>query len=186
MRMLKAAAVSALLMFGAAQSFAAPTSFVATTYIGQSTSLPGVRVVFPTSASGDTVSFLVNMQRVVSWNTAGNTTGAPYLVMFTALGAQAAGDSIKVQIDVGARPLNYTPGWLNIIAAANVNFHVGGNLTISGVANANPVKYSNVISSTLLPGPYWRVRLVTLAAITAGTQYEMRFPRQSSSVQSNN
>lgn len=171
------AAVGAVVGIGiAATSFGAPTSFVTPTYVGLGTSMPGVRISLPVSASGDTISFILATNRVIGWNPAGTTSTYPQVPIVWALGAQAAGDSVAIAVDAGARPLNYSPGWLAIDTFATHINTLGGNQTITGTTIANPVKVSNGLASTWFPAPYWRVRILTKSAISAGTQFEMRFP----------
>lgn len=171
------AAVGAAVGIGiAATSFGAPTSFVTPTYSGEGTSYPRVGIILPACASGDTVSFIVNTRRVLKLDRGGNTTAAPYFTMVTALGAQAAGDSVSVAIDAGVRPLNYSPGWVAVDTFASWLNTVGGGTTF-GNSTAAPVKVANVICSTIPPGPFWRVRVLTKSTIAAGTQFEIGFPQ---------
>lgn len=175
-RLLKAAAISVMVLIGAQQANAAPTSFVTPTYYGEGTSYPRVAIVLPACASGDTVSFIMNTRRVLRLDRGGNTTAAPYFTMITALGAQAAGDSVSVAIDAGVRPLNYSPGWVAVDTYASWLNTVGGNTTF-GSSVAAPVKVANVIASTIPPGPLWRVRILTKSTIAAGTHFEIGFPQ---------
>ena len=175
----KALTVAAIGIGLGAPVIAAPTSFVTPTYVGEGTAFPGVRILLPACASGDTVSFIMNAARVMAWNYSGNTTAYPYMTVMWALGAQAAGDSVSVAVDIGARPLNYSPGWLAIDTHASYLNTLGGNQTITGTTIANPVKLSHTITSTWLAAPYWRVRVLTKSTIAAGTQFEVRFPHQS-------
>lgn len=172
------AAVGAAVGIGiAATSFGAPTSFVTPTYFGEGTSNPGVSIILPTCASGDTISFIVKPTRLISVEKGGNTTtNQSSYGMVTALGAQAAGDSVSVSIDAGTRPLNYTPGWITVDTFASWLNTVGGNTTF-GSSVAAPVKVAYVSQATIPITPYWRVRILTKSAITAGTQFSITFPR---------
>lgn len=170
------AAVGTVVGIGiAATSFGAPTSFVTPTYFGEGTSNPGVRISLPVSASGDTISFIMNVPRVLNLNRGGNTTGAPYFTMVTALGAKAAGDSVSVAIDAGLNPITYSPGWVAVDTHASWLNTVGGGTTF-GNSTAAPVKVANVIVSTIPPCNYWRVRVLTKSTIAAGTPFQITFP----------
>lgn len=168
------AALGGLLFAG--EALAAPTSFVTPTYFGEGTSNPGVAITLPVSASGDTISFLMRPQRVISLERGGNTTGAPYFTMVTALGAAAAGDSVSVAIDAGLNPVNYSPGWVAVDTYASWLNTVGGGTTF-GNSTAAPIKVANVICSTIPVAPFWRVRILTKSTIAAGTPFRITFPR---------
>jgi hypothetical protein len=168
------AALGGLLFAG--EALAAPTSFVTPTYIGEGTSNPGVQITLPLCASGDTVSFIMRPTRVLSLERGGNTTGQGYFTMVTALGAQAAGDSVSVAIDAGLNPINYSPGWVAVDTYASWLNTVGGNTTF-GSSVAAPVKVAIVSAATFPPGVFWRVRILTKSTIAAGTPFRITFPR---------
>lgn len=171
------AALGGLLFAG--EAMAAPTSFVTPTYIGEGTSTPGFQITLPASAVGDTISCLIAAGRILSLERGGNTTGASYYTMVTALGAQAAGDSVQVAIDVGLNKVNYSPGWVNVDTYATWRNTVGGNTTY-GTSVAAPVKVAVVLSQgsgSIPPAPFWRVRILTLSTIAAGTPFRITLPR---------
>lgn len=164
----------------ATQALAVPaTSFVVPTYFGAGTSNPGFQITLPASAAGDTISCLIAADRILSLERGGNTTGASYYTMVTALGAAAAGDSVAVAIDVGLNKVNYSPGWVNVDTYATWRNTVGGNTTY-GTSVAAPVKVAVVLSqgSGSIPvAPFWRVRILTLSTIAAGTPFRITLPR---------
>lgn len=174
------AAVGAAVGIGiAATSFGAPTSFVTPTYFGEGTSNPGFRITLPASASGDTISCIVAASRLIGLERGGNTTGASYYTMVTALGAKAAGDSVQVAIDAGLNPITYSPGWVNTDTYATWRNTVGGNTTY-GTSVAAPVKVAVVLSQgsgSIPPATFWRVRILTLSTLAAGTPFQVTFPR---------
>ena len=164
-------------LFGST-AFAAPTSFVTPQYVGEGTALPGVRITIPVSASGDTVSAIINMSRVLGWNPGGTVSTYSQQPILWGFAPGAAGDSISVAVDAGIIPKNYSLAWQAIDSYATWLNTMGGNTTTTTQTVANQVKFSNGLTSTWFPAPYWRVRCLAKSALASVTYLEIRFPRE--------
>lgn len=164
-----------ILLGSAAQ--AAPTSFVTPQYVGEGTMMPGFRLTIPVSASGDTISAIVNMSRVLGWNPGGTVSTYSQQPIMWGFAPGAAGDSIAIAIDAGITNKNYSLSWQAIDTYASWLNTMGGNTTSTTQTVANQVKFSNGLTSTWLPAPYWRIRCLTKSALASITYLEVRFPR---------
>jgi len=164
-RLLKAAAISVMVLLGVSNAMASTTT-VATKIPSTSDNsnvLVGLSYPVPALAQNAIDTTIVNVRGIIRPFI--GASGVPATILSTSYGTSVAGDSLNVSIDVG--PTASGP-WFTAVSFANAYSHT-----------ATLAMRSNIPAHSVIPiAPYWRIRLKSkgTAALVADKKFYLFFP----------
>lgn len=164
-RLLKAAAISVMVLICAGQA-GATTSTVVTTNPANASNpavVPGFSYALGALAQNAIDTTIVNVRGLIRPFI--GASGVPATIITTSYGSSVAGDSLNVSVDVG---VTASGPWFTAVSFANAYSHT-----------ASLAVRSNIPAHSVLPiTPFWRLRVKSkgTAALTAANRFYVQFP----------